>query len=47
MLGWAPRLTLEEALEKVVSWYRALAEDRDMRQVTLKQISAYEEIQKS
>jgi CDP-glucose 4,6-dehydratase len=41
-LGWGPRWTLEDALERTVSWYRAWHKDSDMRAVSLSQISAYD-----
>lgn len=41
-LGWAPTWDLEEALDGVVSWYRALRDGEDMRAVTLGQIKAFE-----
>ncbi len=37
-LGWRPPLTLEQALESTVAWYRELADGADMRGVTLAQI---------
>jgi CDP-glucose 4,6-dehydratase len=41
-LGWAPTWDLDEALDGVVSWYRALRDGEDMRAVTLAQITAFE-----
>lgn len=43
-LGWAPRWNLAQALEKTVEWYRAHGEGRNMRDASLAQIRAYEEI---
>ncbi|MDD4946163.1 MAG: CDP-glucose 4,6-dehydratase [Gallionella sp.] len=40
-LAWQPRWRLEATLEKIVEWHRALQNGQDMREVTLKQISAY------
>jgi CDP-glucose 4,6-dehydratase len=40
-LGWAPRWSLEESLARVVDWYRAFRDERDMRALTLGQIEAY------
>jgi CDP-glucose 4,6-dehydratase len=42
MLGWAPRWSLETALERVLSWHLAQLSGADMRAVTLSQIEAYE-----
>ena len=42
-LGWRPRWNLEQALTTTVDWYRAYAAHKDMRAVTLGQISGYEE----
>jgi CDP-glucose 4,6-dehydratase len=41
-LGWAPTWDLDEALDGVVAWYRALRDGQDMRAVTLAQIKAFE-----
>jgi CDP-glucose 4,6-dehydratase len=41
MLGWSPRLRLDEALEKVVSWHRAAAEGRDARDISIQQLQEY------
>jgi CDP-glucose 4,6-dehydratase len=40
-LGWAPRLSLKEALELLVKWYRAWQAGEDMQKVTLAQIDLY------
>jgi CDP-glucose 4,6-dehydratase len=40
-LAWRPRWGLGEALERTVSWYRALQEGTDMRATTLEQIEEY------
>jgi len=40
-LGWSPTWDLESSLDGVVSWYRALREGEDMREVTLAQIHAF------
>lgn len=42
-LGWAPRLTLERALEWTVAWERSRLAGRDMRQMCEAQIAAYME----
>jgi CDP-glucose 4,6-dehydratase len=41
-LHWEPRWSLDEALKKVVDWYRALRHGCEMRNVCLGQIEAYE-----
>jgi CDP-glucose 4,6-dehydratase len=41
-LGWTPTWDLDEALDGIVEWYRALQDGEDMRATTLKQISAFE-----
>ena len=40
-LNWQPRWRLEEALRAIVEWHRAYQHEEDMRAVTLRQISAY------
>lgn len=40
-LDWHPRWRLEETLEKIVEWHRAMHGGEDMRAVTLRQIAAY------
>ena len=37
-LGWRPLVTLEEALDSIVAWYRELEAGADMRAVTLAQL---------
>jgi CDP-glucose 4,6-dehydratase len=39
-LGWRPLVGLEDTLQSIVDWYRALADGADMRAVTLGQISS-------
>ena len=39
-LGWRPLVELEATLASIVDWYRALAEGRDMRELTLGQIES-------
>ena len=43
-LGWQPRLRIETALEWTIAWYRAAQQGADMRQKTLAQIAAYQDI---
>jgi len=40
-LDWRPCWNLEQALTRTVEWYSAYAEHKDMRAVTLEQISSY------
>jgi len=42
-LGWRPRWTLGQALERTVAWHRVWLRGADMRAVTLQQISEYEQ----
>jgi CDP-glucose 4,6-dehydratase len=39
-LGWRPAVPLDNAIASVVEWYRELAADGDMRNVSLGQIEA-------
>ncbi|MEM9562771.1 MAG: CDP-glucose 4,6-dehydratase [Actinomycetota bacterium] len=41
-LGWRRRMTLDQALEWVIDWYRAQVDGGDMRQLSIDQIAAYE-----
>jgi CDP-glucose 4,6-dehydratase len=43
-LRWKPRLELEKALEWTVEWYRAFQQQANIRDLTLKQITRYEEL---
>ncbi len=43
-LGWRPQLSLDMALEWVIDWYRAQVDGGDMREITLNQITAYENL---
>jgi CDP-glucose 4,6-dehydratase len=40
-LDWHPRWHLEDALSAIVEWHRAHRDGKDMRELTLSQISAY------
>ena len=40
-LGWAPAWDLEEALARIVEWYRELDAGGDMRAVSLAQIERF------
>lgn len=41
-LGWHPRWHLDETLGKIVEWHRAYRDEKNMREVTLRQINAYD-----
>lgn len=43
-LGWRPLLSLDKALDWAVEWYRAYASGLDCRDLTLQQISRFEEL---
>jgi len=43
-LQWHPRLHLPQALNWTLDWFRAQAAGEDMRQFTLQQIAAYEDL---
>lgn len=40
-LGWAPRWSLQEALEQTVAWHQALRQGEDMQAVTVAQIALH------
>jgi len=40
-LGWQPRWNLQQALAAIIDWYRAYRDGQDMRELTLRQINAY------
>ncbi|MEM7004890.1 MAG: CDP-glucose 4,6-dehydratase [Pseudomonadota bacterium] len=40
-LNWTPSWSTEESIAETVSWYKAYKDDRDMQDVSLKQIEAY------
>ena len=40
-LGWHPNWHLEDALGAIVDWHRAYRDGKDMRELTLRQIDAY------
>lgn len=41
-LGWQPRWSLSQALEKICVWHKAQQQGLDMHQITLQQITEYE-----
>jgi CDP-glucose 4,6-dehydratase len=45
-LGWTPQLRLQQALELLVSWYRAWQSGSDMHALTLTQIEQYRSLLK-
>lgn len=44
LLGWKPATTLSDALDWIVRWYQAYQERRNLREVTLSQIRAFESL---
>ena len=44
LLGWRPTLTLSSALQFIVEWFKQWQAGRDMQQVTLDQIAAYQRL---
>ena len=44
ILGWEPRLSLSQALEWIVIWYKGYMNQDDMQSITLQQIRAYQEL---
>ncbi len=40
-LGWAPKLSLQQALGLIIEWHKAYIENRDMREITLQQIKVF------
>jgi len=43
-IGWRPRLTLDQALEWTVHWYKGCRRGADMRALSLEQICRYQEM---
>ena len=43
-LGWEPRLDLSTTLQWIVEWYKQYLGNSDMREVTMKEISRYENL---
>lgn len=41
ILGWAPRWSLEMAIEKIVEWQKAFQSNSSMREIALEQIDRY------
>ena len=44
VLGWAPKLTMQETVNWTADWYKAHQAGRNMRTVTLDQIARYEKL---
>jgi CDP-glucose 4,6-dehydratase len=42
LLNWEPKLSLEDAIEWTLKWYRSFEAGEDMRVLTLKQIESYQ-----
>lgn len=42
-LDWHPRWNLDEALGSIIEWHRAHRDGKDMRELTLRQIGAYDD----
>lgn len=40
-MGWQPKWHLEEALDAIIDWYRGYLNGQDLRELTLRQINAY------
>lgn len=43
-LGWTPKLHLDEALKLIIEWTKAYAGGENLRNATVRQIQAYEEL---
>ena len=43
-LNWAPALRLDNALEYLVTWYKAAAKGADVHKLTLDQIESYSKL---
>jgi CDP-glucose 4,6-dehydratase len=43
LLGWAPRWTLDQAIESIIAWTRSCQAGQEMRDICLEQIHTYEE----
>ena len=41
LLGWQPRWTLDQALQRTTDWYRAWSEGRDLQAISLAQLDDY------
>lgn len=43
LLGWQPKMSLQEGLRQVVDWYKAYQSKRDMHEYSMNEIAAYEQ----
>ena len=43
-LGWHPRWGIDQTIEKIVEWHKAYDQGADMREITLSQISSYQNL---
>jgi len=43
-LGWAPHLSLEQAIESITQWHHAHQQQSDMREMSLRQIASYQNL---
>jgi len=41
VLGWHPRWSLETAVDRTITWYRAYMDGRNMRKICDQQIEEY------
>lgn len=41
LLGWQPRWTIEDALDRIVEWHKDFESNKDMREVSKEQIQGY------
>jgi CDP-glucose 4,6-dehydratase len=41
-LDWQPRWSLDDALAAIIDWYRAYRDGKNMHELTLRQIRAYD-----
>jgi CDP-glucose 4,6-dehydratase len=44
LLEWRPKLNIEKSLNLIVNWYKAYANGKDMRAITLEEIADYERL---
>lgn len=43
-LGWAPKWSLEDAIDNTISWYNAYKENENMQKVSINQINSYQNL---
>ena len=41
LLGWSPRLSIDEAIAWTLEWYRAYANGKDMKEYSVRQIEKF------